>query len=66
MTLPLNQGQEDAAEGFFQFLLSPEREFGITGPGGVGKTHLMGHMIDQIMPRYLDTCKLMGIRPEYD
>jgi hypothetical protein len=65
VTSPLNQGQEEAAEQFFQFLFSPEKEFGISGGGGVGKTHWMGHIIDVIMPRYLESCKLMDIEPEY-
>ena len=60
-----NAGQTLAAEGFFEFLFSSEKELNITGPGGVGKTFLMGYMIDQILPRYHKTCSLMGIEPEY-
>lgn len=63
---PMNAGQQAAAEAFFQFLFNEDREMGISGPGGVGKTFLMGEMIDVILPRYFDTCKLMGIEPEYD
>lgn len=62
---PLNQGQQKAAEGFFEFLFSPEKELNISGPGGVGKTYLMGHMIDTVLPHYLSTCQMMGIKPEY-
>lgn len=62
----LNQGQRAAAEAFFQFLFSDDREMIISGPGGVGKTFLMGYLIDTIMPRYYDSCKLMGILPEFD
>lgn len=62
----LNQGQRVAAEGFFSFLFGSDKELNISGPGGVGKTFLMGVLIDEIMPRYFDTCKLMGIEPEYD
>lgn len=61
----LNQGQEAAADAFFQFLMSDAKEFGISGPAGTGKTFLMGHMIDQIMPNYQHTCKLVGITPKY-
>jgi GTPase SAR1 family protein len=61
----LNQGQKEAADAFFEFLFSDAREFNISGPGGVGKTHLMSHMIDQIMPRYLETCRLLGIDPRF-
>lgn len=64
---PLNVGQQAAADGFFQFLFqSQQSELIISGPGGVGKTFLMGHLIDQILPQYFDTCKIMGIKPEYD
>lgn len=66
VVLPLNQGQTLASTGFFEFLFSVDKELNISGPGGVGKTFLMGYMIDEIMPRYFDTCKMMGIEPEYD
>lgn len=61
-----NQEQQAAVDGFFHFLFGPEKEMGITGPGGVGKTWTMGSMIDEVMPRYYQTCKLMDIQPEYD
>lgn len=63
--LTLNQGQSIASEGFFQFLLGPEKELNISGAGGVGKTFLMGHLIDEILPKYFDMCKMMGLEPEY-
>jgi hypothetical protein len=63
----LNAGQQTAADGFFNFLLSNEgKELIISGPGGVGKTYMMGHMIDEIMPKYFKMCELIGITPEYD
>ena len=62
----LNQGQKDAADAFFQFLFGPEKEFIISGPAGVGKTLLMGYIIDIILPQYMETCKLMGVPPEYN
>jgi hypothetical protein len=62
---PLNAGQQKAAEGFFEFLFGPDKELNISGPGGVGKTHLMGHLIDKVMTHYLQTCQMMGIKPEY-
>jgi GTPase SAR1 family protein len=61
----LNQGQEAAAEGFMNFLFSPEKELIISGPGGVGKTFLMSYLIDETMPRYFSTCNMMGIEPEF-
>ena len=64
-TLTLNEGQTLASQGFFEFLLSDEKELNISGPGGVGKTFTMGYMIDTILPQYFDTCKLMGVSPEY-
>lgn len=64
-TLKLNEGQSLASDGFFEFLLGPEKELNISGPGGVGKTFLMGNLIDEILPKYFDTCKMMGIEAEY-
>ena len=61
----LNQGQQAAADGFFEFLFDTNNELIISGPGGVGKTYLMGYLIDQIMPRYEQTCQLLGIKPQY-
>lgn len=64
-TSPLNQGQQAAADGFFQFLFEDSKELIISGPGGVGKTFLMGYMIDTTMPRYAEACALMGIKAQY-
>lgn len=64
---PLNAGQQAAANGFFEFLFQDDKkEIIISGPGGYGKTFLMGHMIDSILPQYHDTCKLMGIESQYN
>ncbi|QEP29853.1 ATP-dependent DNA helicase [Sinorhizobium phage ort11] len=62
----LNQGQREAAEAFFQFLFQQGKGFIISGAAGVGKTFTMSHIIDIIMPQYFETCKLMGIEPEYE
>lgn len=62
----LNQGQKEAADGFFAFLFNEEKEMGITGPGGVGKTFVMAHLIDEVLPRYFEMCKMMGIKPAFD
>lgn len=65
-TLSLNEGQTNATEAFFEFLLDPtQKELHISGPGGVGKTFTMSHMIDEVIPRYEDTCRLMGVDPLY-
>lgn len=62
----LNDGQQAAVDGFFQFLFSEERELNISGPGGVGKTFVMGYLIDEIMPRYHATCAMMGIESRFN
>jgi hypothetical protein len=62
----LNQGQQNAVDAFFEFLFEPGKEFIISGSAGVGKTFTMAYIIDHVMPRYLETCKLIGIAPEYD
>jgi len=61
----LNAGQQAASDGFFEFLLGEENEIIISGAGGVGKTFTMGYMIDQIMPRYFEMCKMLNIPVEY-
>ena len=38
----LNPGQQAAADGFFEFLMSKERYMILSGAGGYGKTFLMG------------------------
>lgn len=65
-TYNLNQGQQHAGDKFLEFLFSPDKEFIISGPAGVGKTYLMNYIIDNTMPRYLEMCKLVGMKPEYD
>ena len=63
--LKLNSDQQAAADGFFQFLMGPDKELRISGPGGVGKTFLMGYLIDQVMPMYEETCQMLGMKVEY-
>lgn len=62
---PLNQGQQAAADGFFDFLFSNDKELIISGPGGVGKSFLMGYLIDEIMPRYEKMCSLLNQPVKY-
>ena len=62
----LNQGQKAAAEGFFNFLFSDQKELIISGPGGVGKTFLMSYLIDKIIPEYQNACQLLGKPSVYD
>ena len=61
----LNEGQQAAADAFFEFLFTADKEFDIRGAGGVGKTFLMSFLIDKIIPRYVEACQLMGIEPIY-
>ena len=62
----LNQGQQDAADFFFSMLFDDSvKEMSISGPAGTGKTFLMGYLIDKVLKRYYDTCKLMGIAAKY-
>lgn len=67
IVIPPNKGQQAAADAFFAFLFDEnQKEFIISGQAGVGKTFLMSHMIDQIMPRYMEMCRLTGIEALYD
>jgi hypothetical protein len=62
----LNQGQRAAADAFFEFLFDDaSKEFIISGKAGVGKTHLMGYIIDNTMLRYDEMCRLIGMQPLY-
>lgn len=56
----LNQGQQAAADAVFQFLLDDRKEMSISGPGGVGKTFMMQYIIDTVVPRFHETCRLLG------
>jgi hypothetical protein len=64
-TIPLNSGQQAAAEGFMQFLFGPAKELCISGPGGVGKTYLMSYLIDQVMPQYEQMCQMLGEKSRF-
>ena len=65
-TVNLNQGQAAFADAFFSFLFTPEPEMILSGGGGVGKTFMINYAINEILPRYFESCRLMGIPPEYD
>ena len=60
MPKTLNKGQQAAADGFFDFLFSGDKEMIISGPGGTGKSYLLGYLIDEIMPRYEKMCALLN------
>lgn len=64
--MQLNQGQNDAAEAVFNFLMSDDKEFIVSGPAGVGKTTLMKYIVTNIMKRYKDTCDILNVPHEID
>lgn len=60
----LNQDQQKAADDLFQFLMTPGKKFfRLSGPGGTGKTTLMRHVMDTMLPLYEKTCDLMAQTP---
>lgn len=65
-TFTPNQGQSIAIDKFMGFLFEPTIGFNISGPAGTGKTATMKHFIDKTIPAYTETCKLMGIKPEFE
>lgn len=62
----LNDDQKNAADEVFQFLLGDEKEMILSGPAGVGKTHLMNYISDKVMDQYRKSCKLTGIPQKID
>ncbi|QIG70520.1 Dda-like helicase [Rhizobium phage RHph_N38] len=65
-TFTPNQGQSEAIDRFMGFMFEPKIGFNISGPAGTGKTATMKHFIDKTIPAYQETCKLMGIKPEFE
>lgn len=65
MTYELNEGQQKAADGFMGFLFNNDKELIISGPGGSGKTFLLGHLIDKIMPIYEQSAETLGVPLKY-
>lgn len=65
--MTLNKGQQEAADYFFETLFKDdENEIAISGGAGKGKTFLLGHLVDNIIPNYHKTCKLLGVQPKYN
>lgn len=62
----LTQGQQAAADAFFDFLLTDQTTFGISGSAGVGKTFLMKYLANDIMRKYEASCRMIGTDPDYD
>ena len=62
----LNQGQKDAADALYRWLMKPdEKHIILSGPGGVGKSYLISYLIDELIPRYHKMCDLINIPPVY-
>lgn len=66
MTVTLTSGQEAASKAFFQFLMSEDRFFVISGSAGTGKTFLMTHLHGNIIPQYETACQLINVPMNYD
>lgn len=57
----LNADQQAAADEFYKFLIDPtQKEISISGPAGTGKTYLLQHLDQTVMPSYRELCKIMG------
>ncbi len=63
--MKLTDCQEKAAKTFLAFLVSPNKHMCISGPPGVGKTHMLDHMID-MLPNTERICNIMGAEPLVD
>lgn len=61
--MDLNEGQKAAEKAVFQFLLSDDKEFCLSGGPGRGKTFMMKHTMDSTMDEYLKGMQLLGEKP---
>lgn len=61
----LNQKQQEAADGFFEFLFTDEPAMIISGKGGSGKSYLVSYLISQVLTEYSSMCQLVGIKEQY-
>lgn len=52
--------QQQASDAFYRFLMSDETIFILSGGPGVGKTWLMGHLCDDVLSLYADSCRMLG------
>lgn len=65
--MTLNADQEKAAQAFYQFLFSDQKEFSISGPAGTGKTFLMKHLITTTLKEYYSAAELLRVNaPRYE
>lgn len=65
MPITLNAGQQNIADEFFKFLFTDEKEIVIDAGGGYGKTTLVSHLIDTILPQYHHICDMTGVKGIY-
>lgn len=56
-----NPDQQKALDAFFEFMLSSDTEYHLTGGAGVGKTFTLDLIMNEGMDRYEEACKLLGI-----
>lgn len=61
--IKLNPSQEQASQEIYKFLLSDEPAMVLTGKPGTGKSFLINHLISELLPKYENTCKLLGLEP---
>lgn len=61
----LNSDQQKAVDGLYTFLLSNNKEYILSGAGGTGKSYLISYVLNDILPKYENICKLMNIPHEY-
>lgn len=63
----LTADQKMAADAFFDFLLSDDQVFVLSGGAGVGKTFLMKYLSNSLMTVYENSCRMLNVDPkEYE
>lgn len=64
--IELSQEQNEFCDNFFKFLLKDNVKYmTLSGPAGVGKSTVISHIKNDVIPRYIDMSKLINVTPKY-
>ena len=65
--MPLTTDQQKIANDIFKIMIEGKHNSIIlSGPAGTGKTFLVHHILTEVLDKYKNTCKLLGIKPRFN